>query len=346
MYEKFYDFKEKPFNTTPDSRFFFPSNKHAEALNSLIYAINERKGFVVITGEIGAGKTTVCRTLLNKLEMNTKVAIITNTHLTCKELIAEILEEFHVVYQPGTKQKLLSQLNNELIRELRNDMNIVLIIDEAQNLSPKVLEEVRMLSNLETESEKLIQIILLGQPQLKAKLGDARLEQFKQRIAVYYHIPGLTKSETQEYILHRLKIVSSGTNGISDIFTPRAIDSIYAHSKGIPRIINLVCDSALLSGYVSETRKITEQIINEVIQERDFNTGNLPTSNLEATGDAVSLCPGDQSIAKLHCCSDCQKYVNCDIKWLRGTKGEEQLCCQDCRDYQRCMENIQKVKLN
>ncbi|MCX6743256.1 MAG: AAA family ATPase [Candidatus Parcubacteria bacterium] len=193
MYEKFYGFSEKPFNTTPDSKFFFPSAKHTEALNSLIYALNERKGFVVITGEIGAGKTTVYRTMLNKLDLNTRVAVITNTHLTPKELIAETLDEFEIEYKGGTKQKLLSQLNNYLIGQLASDMNVVLIIDEAQNLPPKVLEEVRMLSNLETEKEKLIQIVLIGQPQLRAKLENANLEQFKQRIAVYYHIYPLNR---------------------------------------------------------------------------------------------------------------------------------------------------------
>ncbi|MFA5014842.1 MAG: AAA family ATPase [Actinomycetota bacterium] len=268
MYEKFYAFTEKPFNTTPDSKFFFPSAKHTEALNSLIYAVNERKGFVVITGEIGAGKTTVCRALLNKLDANTKVAVITNTHLTCKELIAEILDELEIEYSGGTKQKLLSKLNNYLIEQLKNDVNIVLIIDEAQNLSPKVLEEVRMLSNLETENEKLIQIILMGQPQLKAKLQNPRLEQFKQRIALYYHITALNRNEAQEYILHRLKVVSS--NGV-DIFSPQALDLIYENSYGIPRLINLACDSALLFGFIYDRRKITEDIIKEVIKERDFN---------------------------------------------------------------------------
>ena len=173
--------------------------------------------------------------------------MITNTHLTCKELIAEILEELEIEYNPGTKQKLLSQLNSYLISQLAQDINVVLIIDEAQNLSPKVLEEVRMLSNLETEKEKLIQIILVGQPQLKAKLENAKLEQFRQRIAVYYHLNSLNRNETEEYILHRLKLVSS--NGI-DIFTPEAMNLIYKCSSGIPRIVNLVCDSALLSGYV------------------------------------------------------------------------------------------------
>lgn len=268
MYEKFYGFSEKPFNTTPDSKFFFPSSKHTEALNSLVYAINERKGFVVITGEIGAGKTTVSRALLNKLNINTKVALITNSHLTQKELIAQILEELEIEYRPGGKQKLLSQLNEYLIKQLAADINVVLIIDEAQNLTPKVLEEVRMLSNLETEKEKLIQIILMGQPQLKAKLENSKLEQFRQRIAVYYHLDALTRQETQEYVFHRIRLVSVGE---SEIFTSDAIDLLYAYSKGIPRLMNLVCDSALLWGYIYESKTIDKNIVKEVIKERDFN---------------------------------------------------------------------------
>ncbi len=268
MYETFYKFSEKPFNTTPDSKFFFPSSKHTEALNNLIYAINERKGFVVITGEIGAGKTTVYRTLLNKINLNTRVATITNTHLTCKELIAEILEELEVDYKPGTKQKLLSQLNAHLVKQLAQNINVVLIIDEAQNLTTKVLEEVRMLSNLETEKEKLIQIILIGQPQLKKKLQNLKLEQFKQRIALYYHLYPLTKEESKQYIAHRIKLVSS--NGI-DFFTPEALELIYEHSGGIPRVINLICDSALLSGYICESKTINGTMVCEVIKERDFN---------------------------------------------------------------------------
>jgi len=273
MYKKFYGFSEKPFNTTPDSKFFFASSKHSEALNSLIYAINERKGFVVITGEIGAGKTTVSRTLLNKIGGNIKVALITNTHITQKELIEQILDDLGVEYSPGGKQKLIKQLNKFLIEQLSLDVNVVLIIDEAQNLTSKVLEEVRMLSNLETEKEKLLQIILMGQPQLKAKLAHAKLEQFKQRIAVNYHINALTKEETREYINHRVGLVMHNKE---EIFEPEAIDVLFAYSKGIPRIINLVCDSALLSGYLYETKKITPAIINEVIKERQL--GNNPDS--------------------------------------------------------------------
>lgn len=266
MYESFFKLTEKPFNTTPDSKFFFPSLRHTEALNNLVYAISERRGFVVITGEIGAGKTTVCRTLLNKLEPNTKVAVITNTHLNCKELIEQILEELEVGYTPGSKRKLIAQLNEFLIKQLSQNINVVLIIDEAQNLTTRVLEEVRMLSNLETEKEKLIQIILMGQPQLKAKLEHAKLLQFKQRIALNYHLEGLSQEETNNYIQHRIKLASS--NG-TDIFTQEAVEKIYDYSRGIPRLINLVCDSALLSGYVMSQPQIDVKIINEVISERE-----------------------------------------------------------------------------
>jgi general secretion pathway protein A len=241
----------------------------------------ERKGFVVITGEIGAGKTTVCRTLLNRLDLNTKVATITNTHLTCKELIAEMLEELEIENNGGTKQKLLSKLNHYLIGQLAADVNVVLIIDEAQNLTPKVLEEIRMLSNLETEREKLIQIILLGQPQLKAKLENTKLEQFRQRIAVYYHLTSLSKDETEQYISHRLKLVSS--NGVN-IFTPEAVGLIFQHSRGIPRLINIICDSALVSGFVYSTKNINQQIIEEVAKERDLNRDFNYTEVLSPAG--------------------------------------------------------------
>ncbi len=317
MYEKFYGFSEKPFNTTPDSKFFFPSQKHTEALNSLLYAIAEKKGFVVITGEIGSGKTTITRALLNKLDGNTKAALITNTHLNQKELITQILEELEVEYIPGGKQKLLSQLNAYLIKQLAQDINTVLIIDEAQNLTPKVIEEVRMLSNLETEKEKLIQIILLGQPQLKAKLQNPKLEQFKQRIALYYHLSGLDRGETEAYILHRLKLVSA--NGVH-YFNQKAIDTIYAYSRGIPRLINLISDSALLSGYICDSRQITENIISAAIKERELG---------DITNDINQ---------KLYCCLNCQEDRTCVTKWIRGTKGEEQLCCPLCKKYLSCKE--------
>ncbi len=264
MYNKFYGFKENPFTITPNSKFFFASNKHAEALNTLIYAIIARKGFVVITGEIGSGKTTVCRTLLNKLDNDTHTALITNTHLNPKDLLLTIMEELEIEYTPGSKAKLLSQLNNYLIEQLRRDHNVVLIVDEAQNLSPSVLEEIRMLSNLETESEKLIQIILLGQPELKQKLALNRLEQLRQRIAVYYHLSPLTREETKEYIRYRLQMVSESNR---PYFTESALDLVYEFSKGVPRLVNQICDSALLTGYADGVSQIDEKILQNAIKD-------------------------------------------------------------------------------
>ncbi|MBI5149427.1 MAG: AAA family ATPase [Candidatus Omnitrophica bacterium] len=264
MYHKFYGFKEAPFNMTPSSRFFYESTKHLEALSTLIYAIESRKGFVVITGDIGSGKTTVCRTLLNKLDARTQTALVTNTHIGGKDLLCTILEDLGVEYRPGSKAQLLSQLNAYLIEQLRNGHNVVLIIDEAQNLKPVVLEEIRMLSNLETENEKLIQIIFLGQPELKKKLALPRLEQLRQRISVFYHLTPLSQEDARQYILHRLKVASKSQR---QYFTDEALELICQYSKGVPRVINQICDSALLNGFIYEKDIVDRALMEEVIQE-------------------------------------------------------------------------------
>jgi len=316
MYEQFYNFIEKPFNLTPDSKYFFPSKEHEEALNSLIYTVNERKGFAVITGEIGSGKTTICRTLLNKLDTHTKTAIVTNTYLTGKQLIQVALEDFGIQTKTKNKVQLMKELNNFLIRQLSLGSNVVLIVDEAQNLRPSVLEEIRMLSNLETEKEKLIQILLLGQPELRNQLNLQKLAQLKQRINVYYHIYPLDEEETAAYINHRLKIairtkkpappppslefscrecgkllVASAEHLGKEAecpkckqvitisprqqepvppsvhFTDTALQDIYDYSHGIPRIINMVCDQSLLTGYVQGTHEITGAIVKDALTE-------------------------------------------------------------------------------
>lgn len=264
MYHKFYGFNEPPFNLTPNSKYFFESAKHTEALSTLLYAINERKGFCVVTGNIGSGKTTVCRRLINELDAKTQVALITNSHLSAKDLLINILDDLEIQYERGSKSKLHAQLNEYLISQLMRDNNVVLIIDEAQNLTPSVLEEVRMLSNLETENEKLLQIIFLGQPELKRKLAMPQLEQLRQRIAVYFHLTPLDETDAKRYILHRLKIASG--NG-HEVFTDDAIKNIYRFSQGVPRLINQICDSALLTGYIGEKKQIDEVIIKEVIGE-------------------------------------------------------------------------------
>jgi len=271
MYEDFYGLKEKPFGVTPDTKFFFPSEKHLEALNCLIYAINERKGFAVITGEIGSGKTTVWHTLLNKLDKGTKVVLITNTFLTPKQMIMAILEDLEIPFKnKWPKVRLLSCLNNYLLKQAMLGFNVVVLIDEAQNLSVSTLEEVRMLSNLETDKEKLLQIVLMGQPQLREILNLKKLEQLKQRISVYYHISPLTKEETENYILHRLKV--AGANGTM-IFNKEALEKIYFYSGGIPRLINSLCDRALLTGFVREKRLVDEDIIEEVAGELELTKG-------------------------------------------------------------------------
>jgi general secretion pathway protein A len=267
MYKNFFGFKEKPFSVTPDTKFFYPSEKHREALDSLIYTIRERKGFAVVTGEIGSGKTTVWHTLLHHLDSSTKVALITNTHLTPKQMIVAILEDLEIAFnEKWTKIKLLNALNEYLLEQISLGCNVVLVIDEAQNLNTVSLEEVRMLSNLETETEKLIQIILMGQPELRHKLSLPSLTQLRQRVVVYYHLKPLSFAEMIQYIQHRLKI--SGAEG-ECVFTPSSLSKIYDYSKGTPRKINTICDRSLLTGFIREKKIISEDIVNEVAEEID-----------------------------------------------------------------------------
>jgi len=265
MYESFYGLTENPFRMTPDPRYFFASSRHTDALNHMVYAIEERRGFVIITGEIGSGKTTLSRVLFQKLDRRTRTAIIRNTQLSAKDLIACTLDELEIPYRPGsTKMQLINLLNEFLIEQLRDDANVVLLIDEAQNLKPSVLEEVRMLSNLETETEKLIQVVLMGQPELKSKLWLKELTQLRQRVTLHYHLSPLDEQDSAGYIAHRLQV--AGQNG-TPVFAPEAIASVFRHTGGVPRLINGLCDRALLTGYVSETRTVTADIVAEAANE-------------------------------------------------------------------------------
>ena len=264
MYREFFGLKEKPFNVTSDPNFLFLSRVHKEAFSHLLYGIRERKGFLEITGEVGAGKTTLCRALLNQLDRDTKSAFLFNSTLPELQLLQAILEDFGIAVERRNKGALLRQLNNFLIEELSRGNNVILIIDEAQNLKPAMLEEIRMLSNLETDKEKLFQIILVGQPELKNKLNSPSLKQLKQRIGVRFHITPLENDEVGQYIYHRLQV--AGSNGRIH-FAPDAIDYIYRFSGGIPRLINLVCDKALLAAYVMETKDLTLPIIEKSVQE-------------------------------------------------------------------------------
>lgn len=265
MYQQFYGFDKMPFNNTPDTRFFFHSEQHQEALSSLLYCVNERKGFMLLTGEIGAGKTTVCRAFLNRLDPATKVAVITNTRLTERQLLQSICEEFGL-WIPGNvgKVTLFNELNTFLVDQYRQGANTVLIVDEAQNLRPEVLEEIRLISNLETERDKLIQIVLMGQPELREIVELPELRQLKQRIVLRYHLYPLSEKETQAYIFHRLKVAGASGNLK---FSRSALALVHQYSGGIPRVVNILCDNALLLGFVQETRKISESLVQEVIRD-------------------------------------------------------------------------------
>ena len=271
MYDAFYNLKQKPFSVTSNPSFLFLSKSHKEALAHLIYGIKERVGFMEITGEVGTGKTTLCRALLNQLDKKTKTAFIFNSNVSEMQLMQTILEDLGISLDKKNRNKgaLFSELNRFLIEQLTLGNNVVLIIDEAQNLSLKLLEQVRMLSNLESENEKLLQIVLVGQPELRDKLNLPTLRQLRQRIAVRYHIQVLERDEVPAYILHRLAL--AGANGAAPIFQEDALDEIYRYSTGIPRLINMLCNKALLTGFVLEKRCIDEEIIKQSILELEGN---------------------------------------------------------------------------
>lgn len=265
MYRKFFGLAEDPFNLTPDSRFLYLSRKHREALANLIYGIQERKGFITLTGEIGSGKTTLCRALVNELDpKTTKLALILNPCLNEIELLQTINEDFGIAAESNSKRDLIKALNQFLLDENAAGHNVVLIIDEAQNLAIEVLEQIRMLSNIETETHKLIQIILMGQPELIDMLARPELEQLNQRISVRYHIYPLDEEDVAYYIRHRLFVAKAQ---IDIEFTPEALAFIYKFSGGVPRKINVLCDRCLLAAYAKVTYAIDDSIVRESIRE-------------------------------------------------------------------------------
>jgi len=266
MYTSYFGFKESPFNLTPDPRYLFLSPHHREALDHLLYGINERKGFIAITGGIGTGKTTLCRALLDQLDESIKSALIFNSFITEKELLEIINQEFGINLDPGvqTKKEHIDSLNQFLLGTFSAGGNAVLLIDEAQNLSDTVLEQIRMLSNLETEKEKLIQIVLVGQSELKELLASSSLRQLNERIMVRYELRPLAHMDIQGYVEHRL-VVAGGRGNLS--FTKGAFKAIYNYSQGNPRRINAVCDRALLIAYAREKYNISKGMVGSAIKE-------------------------------------------------------------------------------
>src|SRR5215208_44609 len=283
MYERFYHLRERPFALSPDPEYLYPSRVHQEALDYLRYGIESQAGFIVITGEIGSGKTTLLQTLLRNLDTQTTVGRIVNTMLEPRELLETIMIDFGLDPSGRSKPIMLRDLAQYLVDQRLAGRLILLVIDEAQNLSLAALEELRMLSNLETEKSKLLQIVLVGQPNLRDKLLAPELEQLRQRITVSYHLQPLDAGETENYINHRLRRAALG----APLEFPRDVTAtIHARSRGVPRIVNVICDAALVFGYAEERRQIDLPLMHEVLAELE-TTSVLPSPLAAAVAAAV-----------------------------------------------------------
>ena len=282
MYESFFNLATKPFDLQPNPAFLFLSQSHKRAVAYLDYAIRERVGFILLTGEIGSGKTTIIRDLIKKHKENIVLSKVFNTRVDFGQLLTMINEDFGLSCSGGDKSVLLRELNQFLIDQFASGNKAVLIIDEAQNLTPETLEEIRMLSNLETDSAKLLQIILVGQPELRQTLALPELLQLRQRISCYCHIRPLMQEEIEQYILHRLEIAG---NRQALIISHEVMGIIWRYSKGIPRLINIICDFLLLSAFAEEMKEVTPELAREVISDLDFNN--------QFWGECVPTCEAD-----------------------------------------------------
>jgi general secretion pathway protein A len=268
VYLDFYGLKQAPFDITPNPRFLFHSLKHREAFNHLFYGIRERKGFVQLTGEVGAGKTTLCRALLEQLDGRFSTALIMNPVLSGDELMKAIATEFGLDVKGRDRLETIATISDFLLKQTLAGKETVLIIDEAQNLTEDLLEQVRLISNIETDDRKLLQIVLMGQPELRDKLNSPRLKQLRQRITVRYHLSPLTRNEVGQYIHHRLAL--AGSRGAPS-FTFPAIWRVFGYSQGIPRLVNALCDKALLAGFVERSYKINFRMVGRAIRELEGN---------------------------------------------------------------------------
>jgi general secretion pathway protein A len=267
MYTSFFGLGEKPFAITPDPRYLFMSERHAEALAHLLYGINEAGGFIQLTGEVGTGKTTVVRSLLERMPGHADVAVILNPQLTPVEFVLTICEELGIFMRDddaSSIKDLVDLLNKRLLESHAKGRRVVVIVDEAQNLTPETLEQVRLLTNLETASQKLLQIILIGQPELREVLARVELRQLAQRITGRYHLDPLSRAETAAYVTHRLKVAGSATG---DVFSGTALREVHRLSNGIPRIINVICDRALLGAFTQEEHRIGPALVREAAGE-------------------------------------------------------------------------------
>lgn len=284
MYLTFHGLREKPFNNTPDPRFLHLTTDQREALAQLSYCVTERTGFMVLTGEIGTGKTTLLRALLRQLDPDAAVAFVFNSTLPFDGILEYVLEDFGIVKPGESRAQRLVALNHFLIERRRMGQGALLIIDEAQNLEAETLEQIRLLSNFETPTDKLLQIILVGQPELESKLRLPELRQLRQRIGLRTKIRPLATSEVGEYIRTRLRIAGARDLGI---FTDRAVARIAHHSGGVPRVINTLCDHSLIIAYASRTRRVGPQIVDEAVAD----VGSWANSERPHSGRSQAAAP-------------------------------------------------------
>ena len=283
MYKKYFGLQANPFNPNPDPRFLFLTAAMREALAGLAYGIKNRKGFLLLTGEVGTGKTTLLNRLLEWLqEEHVATAFIFNSRLNETEFFDFVMADFGIHCESREKSQRLMRLNEWLIERYRQHGTTVLIVDEAQNLSPQVLEEIRLLTNMETTSEKLLQILLSGQPELEEKLRDPQLRQLRQRITIRCKTLPLSREEMQAYIAERLRI--AGCNG-TPIFSHEAVETVYRHSSGIPRIANLLCEHSLINAFVEQIRPVPGAIVDEVAQEFELHKAELAAKQAAAAAN-------------------------------------------------------------
>jgi general secretion pathway protein A len=267
MYKAFFGLKDNPFNVNPDPRYLFMTKEVEEALSSLMYGIQTRKGIITLTGEVGTGKTTLINRLLDWLrERRTKTAFLFNSRMNSMQLFDFVLAEFEIVCHSQSKSQQLMKLNQWLLDRYKAGETTILIVDEAQNLTLPVLEEIRMLTNLETSTEKLLQIVLSGQPELEEKLKLPELRQLRQRIMIRSRTGPLSKQQTNDYVLERLRIAGA-TGAGQPIFSPKALETIHLYSLGIPRVINLLCEHSLINAYAGQKSPIESETIEEVAHE-------------------------------------------------------------------------------
>lgn len=264
MYEDFYGLEAQPFSITPDPRYLYLSRRHREAMEHVLFGVTQRKGFVQLTGEVGAGKSTICRAVLGNLGESYATALVFNPVGSGLQLLRSILREFGLSDRGNDRLRLVQRLNEFLLARLAAAQDVVLLLDEAQDLSDELLEEVRLLSNLETDDRKLLQIVLVGQPELRERLERAEMRQLRQRITVRYHLGPLDRSEVGAYINHRLSV--AGANG-RPTFSAAALRSIYRYSRGVPRLVNAVCDKTLLAGYVEGRDRLGWRQVRRAIRD-------------------------------------------------------------------------------